>query len=91
LLIATFLSLTKLLLGSELCLIDFDNEHAGGTKPIKRTIVPYWKDAIGLGRVFCDTKSKKAIKGVMDSSMQNLSSTRGSHQAQWLKKKIKQW
>ncbi len=41
----------------------FDNELAGGTKPIRRTSVPYWKEAIGLGSIFCDAKSKKGDKG----------------------------
>jgi hypothetical protein len=27
--------------------------------PIQRTIVPYWKDAIGLGSIAHHTKSKK--------------------------------
>ncbi len=52
--------LTQLQLQSELCFINFDDELARGTKPIKRIIVPYW---IRLGSVFCDTKSKKRDKG----------------------------
>ncbi len=40
--------------------IDFDNDElAGGTTPIKRTILPYWKDAIGLGSIVHHTKFKK--------------------------------
>ncbi len=40
--------------------IDFDNDElAGGTTPIQRTIVPYWKDAIGFGSIIHHTKSKK--------------------------------
>jgi hypothetical protein len=40
--------------------IDFDNDElAGGTTPIQRTIVPYRKDAIGLGSIIHRTKSKK--------------------------------
>ena len=40
--------------------IDFDNDElAGGTTPIQRTIVPYWKDAIGLSSIIHYTKSKK--------------------------------
>ncbi len=40
--------------------IDFDNDElAGGTTPIRRTIIPYWKDAIGPGRIVHHTKSKK--------------------------------
>ncbi len=40
--------------------IDFDNDElAGGTTPIQRTIVPYWKDAIGLDSIIHHTKSKK--------------------------------
>jgi hypothetical protein len=40
--------------------IVFDNDElAGGTTPIQRTIVPYWKDAIGLGSIIHHTKSKK--------------------------------
>ncbi len=31
--------------------------------PIQRTNVPYSKEAIRLGRVVCDTKSKKGNKG----------------------------
>jgi hypothetical protein len=43
-----------------LCFIDFDNnELAGGTTLIQRTIVPYWKNAVGLGSIVCYTKSKK--------------------------------
>jgi hypothetical protein len=46
-----------LLLPGELCFIDLDiNELAGGTTLILRTIVPYWKDAIGLGSIVCQTK-----------------------------------
>ncbi len=30
--------------------------------PIQRTIVPYWKDAIRLGSIVCDTKSEKKDK-----------------------------
>jgi hypothetical protein len=32
---------------------------AGGTTPIRRTITPYWKDAIGLCSMVHHTKSKK--------------------------------
>ncbi len=40
--------------------IEFDNDElAEGTTPIQRTIVPYWKDAIGLGSIIHYTKSKK--------------------------------
>ncbi len=40
--------------------IDFNNDElAEGTTPIQRTIVPYWKDAIGLGSIIHYTKSKK--------------------------------
>jgi hypothetical protein len=40
--------------------IDFDNnELTGGMTPIQRTIVPYWKDAIGLGSIVHHTKSEK--------------------------------
>jgi hypothetical protein len=40
--------------------IDFDNDElVGGTTPIQRTIVPYWKDAIGLSSIIHYTKSKK--------------------------------
>ncbi len=40
--------------------IDFNNDElAGGTTPIQRIIVPYWKDAIGLGSIDHHTKSKK--------------------------------
>jgi hypothetical protein len=85
--IAVVPNLTQLQLQSELCFIDFDNELARGTTPIQRTIVPYWKDAIGLGGVISDTKSKKkAIKVAADSWMKNFLSMRGSHQARWLTK-----
>jgi hypothetical protein len=36
-----------------------NDELAGGTTLIRRTIVPYWNDAVGLGRIICHTKSKK--------------------------------
>jgi hypothetical protein len=36
-----------------------NDELAGGTTPIQRTIVPYWKDAIGIGSIIHHTKSKK--------------------------------
>jgi hypothetical protein len=40
--------------------INFDNDElAGGTTPIQRTIDLYWKDAIGLGSIIHHTKSKK--------------------------------
>jgi hypothetical protein len=51
--------LTLLQLGSELRLIDFDDELAGGTTPIERTIVPYRKEAIRLVSIVHDAKSKK--------------------------------
>ncbi len=42
-----------------LCCIDFHNgELARGTTFIQRTILPYWKDAVGLGSIVCHTKSK---------------------------------
>jgi hypothetical protein len=68
----------------------FDNNGlAGGTAPIQRTIVPYWKDAIGLGRIVCHTKSKtKMLETVTDLLMTNLSLTTGSHQARLLQKVI---
>jgi hypothetical protein len=51
--------LTRLLLPWELCFFDFDkDELPGGMTPIWRTIVPYWKDAIGLGSIVFHTKSK---------------------------------
>jgi hypothetical protein len=66
--------------------IDFENDElAGGTTPIQRTIFPYWKDAIGLGSIIHYTKSKKKMEMVSNLSMINLSLTRGSHQAQLLK------
>jgi hypothetical protein len=43
---------------------------------IKRNIIPYWKDAIGLGSVVCDTKSKNAMAMANNLLMANLSSTR---------------
>jgi hypothetical protein len=55
--------LTLLQLQLKQCFIDFNDELAGGTMPIARTTLPYWKDAIRLGSVFCDTKSKKNDKG----------------------------
>ncbi len=40
--------------------IDFNNDElAGGTTPIQRTIIPYWKDVIRLGSIIHYTKSKK--------------------------------
>ncbi len=40
--------------------IDFNNDElARGTTPIQRAIVPYWKDATGLGSIVHHTKSKK--------------------------------
>jgi hypothetical protein len=55
-----FILLTQLLLPWELCFINIDNDElAGGTIIIWRTIVPYWKDAVGLGSIICHTKSKK--------------------------------
>ncbi len=40
--------------------VDFNNDElAGGTTPIQRTTVPYWKDAIGLGSIIHYTKPKK--------------------------------
>ncbi len=55
-----FAFLTQLLLPWEQCFIDFDNDElAGGTTLIQRTIVPCWKDAIRFGSIICHTKSKK--------------------------------
>jgi hypothetical protein len=66
-------------------LIDFDNdEFAGGTTPIQRTIIPYLNNAIGLDSIVCHTKSTTTIEMANDSLMTNFSSTRGSHQAQRL-------
>ncbi len=43
-----------------MCFIDFDNnELAGGTTLIQKTINPYWNDTVGLGSIVCYTKSKK--------------------------------
>jgi hypothetical protein len=36
-----------------------NDELTGGTTSIQRTIVPYWKDAIGIGSIIHHTKSKK--------------------------------
>jgi hypothetical protein len=67
--------------------IDFGtNELAGGTTPIQRTIVPYWKDAIGLGSIIYHTMSEKMMEMVTNLLMTNLSLTRGSHQAWHLQK-----
>jgi hypothetical protein len=41
------------------CIEINNDEFAEGTTPIQRTIVPYWKDAIGLGSIIHYTKSKK--------------------------------
>jgi hypothetical protein len=41
------------------CIVFDDDELAGGTIPIQRSIVPYWKNAIGLGSIIHYTKSKK--------------------------------
>jgi hypothetical protein len=55
-----FAFLTHLLLPWEQCFIDFDNNDlAGGTTFIQRTIVPYWKDSTRFGSIVCRTKSKK--------------------------------
>jgi hypothetical protein len=55
-----FAFLTRLLPPQELIFIDYHNhELAGGTIFIHGTIVPYWKDAVGLGSFVCHTKSKK--------------------------------
>jgi hypothetical protein len=62
-----------------------NDELAGGTTPIQRTIIPYWKDAIGLGSIIHHTKSKKNMEMVTNLLMTNLSLTRGSHQARLLK------
>ncbi len=40
-------------------MIFHNNELARRTIRIQRTIVPYWKDAVGLGSFDCYTKSKK--------------------------------
>jgi hypothetical protein len=40
-------------------LIFHKDELAGRTILIQRTIIPYWKDAVGLGSFDCYTKSKK--------------------------------
>ncbi len=40
--------------------IDLNNDElTEGTTPIQRTIIPYWKDAIGLSSIIHYTKSKK--------------------------------
>ncbi len=45
---------------SYLNFIDYDNnELVGRTILIHGTIVPYWKDAVGLGSFVCHAKSKK--------------------------------
>ncbi len=52
--------LTWLLLPWEQCFIDLNNnELAGWMTLTQRTIVPCWKDAVGLGSIVCHTKSKK--------------------------------
>jgi hypothetical protein len=39
---------------------DFDNDElSGGTTPVQRTIVPYWKDAIRLCSIVHHTMFKK--------------------------------
>jgi hypothetical protein len=40
--------------------IVFKHELGRGTKPTRRSNVPYWKEEFRLGSVFCDTKSKKS-------------------------------
>ncbi len=58
-----FAFLTQLLLPWEQCFIDLDNhELPGWMTLIQRTIVPCWKDAVGLGSIVCRTKSKKRWK-----------------------------
>jgi hypothetical protein len=43
-----------------LCFIDFDNDElAGGTTLIQRSMVSYLNNAVGLGSIVCHTKSKK--------------------------------
>jgi hypothetical protein len=55
-----FAFLTWLLPSRELSFIDYHNhELAGRTIFIHGTIIPYWKDAVGLGSFVCHTKSKK--------------------------------
>jgi hypothetical protein len=62
------------------CFIDFhNNELARGTILIQRTIVPYWKEALVV-----TPSPKKWMEMTTESSMMNLSLTRGSHQAQGL-------
>jgi hypothetical protein len=66
--------------------IDFDNDElAGGTTPIQRTIVPYWKEQLDSAASFI-TPSPKKNHGDGDQFVDNnLSLTRGSHQARLLK------
>ncbi len=44
---------------SSVSFIFHNDELAGRTILIQRTILPYWKDAVGLGSFDCYTKSKK--------------------------------
>jgi hypothetical protein len=55
-----FAFLTRLLLPCKQSFIDLHNDElAGGTTLIQRTIVPCWTDAIRFGSIVCHTKSKK--------------------------------
>jgi hypothetical protein len=55
-----FALLTQLLLPWELCFINIDNDElAGGMIIIWKTIVPYWKDAVGLEALFVTPSPKK--------------------------------
>ncbi len=64
-----FTFLTRLLPPRELSFIDYHNhELAGRTIFIHGTIIPYWKDAVGLGSFVCHTKSKK-MDGKVDQAV----------------------
>jgi hypothetical protein len=57
--------------------------------PFKEPMSPIQRRQSGLAELFVTPSPKKAIKVIkvaMDSSMENLSSMRGSHQAQRLQK-----
>jgi hypothetical protein len=65
--------LTQLLLPSEQCFIYLNNnELAGGTTLIRRTIVLCWKDAIRFGIITCHTKSRKMMETATVLLMMNL-------------------
>jgi hypothetical protein len=54
--------------------------------PLEEQLSPIGRTKLGLAASFATPSSKKGIKVATNSSMKNLLSMRGSHQARWLKK-----